>query len=113
MSRVTCVVNRESTRFAIMLARIKDTRNIGDKLFNLIENESSTLEIEGFLVSLPDEQKISKISYRKWSGYGVLHKAASLGKTDFCKLFIAHGIKIDELSTRGMYIHYYIYTFDF
>ena len=83
-----------------MLARIKDTRNISDKLFNLIEN-GSILEIEDFLNILPDEQKISKISYRKWSGYGVLHKAASLGKTDLCKLFIEHGIKIDELSTRG------------
>lgn len=82
-------------------ARIKDTRNFSDKLFNLIEN-GSTFDMQEFLDSLPDEQKISKISYRKWSGYGVLHKAASLGKTDLCKLFIEHGIKIDEISTRGM-----------
>lgn len=85
----------------MILARIKDTRNLSDKLFNLIEN-GSTFDIQEFLDSLPDEQKISKISYRKWSGYGILHKAASLGKTDLCKLFIEHGIKIDEISTRGM-----------
>eukprot|EP01035_Chromulina_nebulosa_P023583 gene23583-30581_t len=86
----------------MILARIKDTRNCSDKLFNLIEN-GSTFDIQEFLENLPDEQKISKISYRKWSGYGVLHKAASLGKTDLCKLFIEHGIKIDEISTRGWY----------
>lgn len=87
--------------------RIIDKRNISDKLFNLIENARVEDLIE-YLDDLPDELKIAKISYRKWSGYGVLHKAASLGRTDLCKLFLDNGIKIDEISTRGMLAFIYV-----
>mmetsp|Transcript_7541 Transcript_7541/g.11245 ORF Transcript_7541/g.11245 Transcript_7541/m.11245 type:complete len:165 (-) Transcript_7541:80-574(-) len=84
------------------LNKIKDNRNCSDQLFNIIEN-GHVPDLELFLDSLPEHAQLSKVSYQKWSGYTALHKAASLGRTDMCKIILQRGSNINEMSSRGWY----------
>lgn len=83
-----------------MLGKIKDVRNCSEKLFNIIENGTAENLIE-FLESMNPDFQLRNISFTKWSGYGLLHKAASIGRTDLCMILIKYGANIDEKSTRG------------
>jgi ankyrin repeat protein len=43
------------------------------------------------------------VNHMRWSGYTLLHKAASFGDTDMCAILIQHGANLESKSMIGWY----------
>jgi ankyrin repeat protein len=50
---------------------------------------------------LNDEEKPLQVNLSRWSGFTLLHRAASLGQTDICEILLEAGARINERSIWG------------
>ncbi len=81
-----------------------DTKRAGPSVIKVIHEPFKVVSdgnVDQLLRMLNDEENPLQVNMSRWSGFSLLHRAASLGQTDICEVLLQAGARINERSIWG------------
>lgn len=81
-----------------------DTKKAGPSVIKVIHEPFKVVSdgnVDLLIRLLNDEENPLQVNMSRWSGFSLLHRAASLGHTDICQVLLEAGARMNERSVWG------------